>query len=163
MMRTKTWLALGLCLGLATVALGASPDCDQKRSLRKECLEAMSPTLPAPVFPEAAPGTGVLLPRSYAGAPPQIPHSILEMPVDLETNTCLACHLVGGEGMPGVPPSHRQVPKVVIDPKAKSGQITQIKGFSEVKVGEINSTRYVCLSCHVPQAENLKPLVPNLF
>ena len=61
------------------------------------------------------PGQSKLLPRAYAGAPPQVPHDIADyLPITTVSNMCIACHnqpdawgkqRESGTATP-IPPSH---------------------------------------------------------
>lgn len=105
-------------------------------------------------YAESFPGTGSVLPRSYEGAPPQIPHNIEAfIPITASNNMCKQCHntpdMIGKKvkGMPTpIPASHYTD-----------------RRFSPDKMGkEVVGVRTVCTQCHVPQA-NVKPLVDNTF
>jgi cytochrome c-type protein NapB len=105
-------------------------------------------------YAENFPGTGKVLPRSYKGAPPQIPHNIESfLPVTKENNMCKSCHdnpsMIGKQtkGSPTpIPLSH------YIDVRHKPGQVGKT----------VIGARTVCTQCHVPQAQT-KPLVDNTF
>lgn len=105
-------------------------------------------------YPESFPGSGIVLPRSYAGAPPQIPHNIESfIPVTANNNMCKRCHLLPDKigtktkGQPTpIPASH------YIDQRNAPGKVGK----------ELVGARTVCTQCHVPQA-NVKPLVENTF
>ena len=102
-----------------------------------------------------APGQNALLPRAYAGAPPQIPHDIADfLPITAETNMCIACHNQPGlwgkpreQGQPTpIPQSH------YTDQRNAPGKLTD----------HLMGARYNCNQCHVPQM-NATPLVQNTF
>ncbi|MDA8186575.1 MAG: nitrate reductase cytochrome c-type subunit [Dehalococcoidales bacterium] len=85
------------------------------------------------------PGRANKVDRAYPGAPPVIPHSLNGLAITKDSNSCVGCHSTGMEVAPGhvatkIPDSH------YVDPK------TATKG------SQISGTRYVCLSCHVPQS-----------
>ncbi len=106
-------------------------------------------------YSDAAPGQSKLLPRAYAGAPPQVPHSISDfLPITRDNNMCVACHaqpdlwgrkLDAGTATP-IPPSHytdrRNAPDTVTD--------------------HLINSRYNCNQCHVPQTD-APALVENTF
>lgn len=103
----------------------------------------------------APPGQSKLLPRAYAGAPPQVPHDIADfLPITAVSNMCVACHaqpdlwgkkLDAGTATP-IPPSHytdrRNAPDTVTD--------------------HLINGRYNCNQCHVPQTD-APALVENTF
>ena len=106
-------------------------------------------------YPNTPAGESKVLPRAYAGAPPQISHDISEhLPITAQNNMCLACHnqsalwgkkLERGTPTP-IPPSH------YTDQRNAPGKITE----------NVVGARYNCNQCHVPQAD-AKPLVENTF
>jgi len=93
------------------------------------------------IYPAGEPGETAVLDRPYETAPPLVPHSIEGLTINRATNECLDCHLEGDELDDGhvatkVPPSH--VVNKYTGAEAKNG---------------VTGTRYLCLQCHVPQAE----------
>jgi len=93
------------------------------------------------IYPAGDPGETAVLDRPYETAPPLIPHSIEGLTINRTANDCLDCHLEGDELDDGhvptkVPPSHL---------------VNEYTG-AEAESGVIG-TRYLCLQCHVPQAE----------
>jgi len=105
-------------------------------------------------YTENFPGTGKLLPRTYSGAPSQIPHSIESfIPVTTKNNMCKQCHdtptMIGKntKGMPTpIPTSH------YIDVRHAPGKVSK----------QLVAARTACTQCHVPQAKT-KPLVGNNY
>ncbi|HTP50035.1 MAG TPA: nitrate reductase cytochrome c-type subunit [Anaeromyxobacteraceae bacterium] len=103
------------------------------------------------VFPKDTPGGNDKLPRAFPGAPPAIPHDVLRyLPITASRNRCADCHNVGkteGEFDPTpIPTSHH------IDWRNAPGVVKK----------EVAGTRWVCTSCHVPQAGQTPP-VGNSF
>jgi len=106
-------------------------------------------------YPATAPGESRVLPRAYAGAPPQVSHDVAEfMPITAQSNMCLACHnqpaqwgkkLTKGDPVP-IPPSH------YTDQRNAPGKVT----------AEVVGARYNCNACHVPQTD-APALVENTF
>jgi nitrate reductase cytochrome c-type subunit len=91
-------------------------------------------------YPQNPPGETTKLPRPYTGAPPLVPHSVVEFEIGKFANDCLDCHLDGVEIEEGhvatkVPSSHF---------------VNEYTG--ERKDGQVIGTRYNCLQCHVPQS-----------
>lgn len=113
-----------------------------------------TPSPEAFAYSGASPGSGSTLPRAYADAPPQIPHSVQGlMPVTTRNNACVGCHdnpAMWGQKAKGVPtpmpPSH------YTDTRKAPGTVTK----------KLIGARYVCTQCHVPQA-SVQPLVDNTF
>ena len=101
------------------------------------------------------PGQSKLLPRSYPGAPPQVPHDISDfLPITVQSNMCISCHnqpeLWGKKreiGTPTpIPPSH------YTDLRNAPGKVTE----------NLINARFNCNQCHVPQVGG-PPLVENTF
>lgn len=101
------------------------------------------------------PGQSTPLPRSYDGAPPQIPHNIRGLvPITANSNMCISCHArpnmwgsVRAKGMPTpIPPSH------YTDLRNAPGKVSK----------NLVKARYNCTQCHVPQAD-VKPPIGNTF
>ena len=93
------------------------------------------------IYPAGDPGETAVLDRPYETAPPLVPHTIEGLTINRAANDCLDCHLEGDELDEGhvatkVPPSHF---------------VNKYTG-AEAKNG-VTGTRYLCLQCHVPQAE----------
>lgn len=97
-----------------------------------------------PLVPEVAgdPGDNELLPRSFQGAPPQVPHLIEGMEITLKTNDCRDCHAgeEGEDGEPAISESH----------------------FTNVAEELLKGSQHVCVTCHVVQ-KDAKPLITNTF
>jgi cytochrome c-type protein NapB len=119
-------------------------------------------TPPKVEYSKAAPGTSKRFQRSYENAPPLIPHNIEGLvPITLNRNACLDCHLPSvakSVGATPIPPTH-------FKDFFKAGK-EKIKNLGNVKIhmskNDIAPQRYNCVQCHVPQA-NAKPLVKNTF
>ncbi len=101
-------------------------------------------------YPAGPPGETTNLKRPFAGAPPLVPHDIVELEINRSTNDCLECHYKGLEEEHGdhvatkAPPSH------------------YINEFSKVQTEEqVIGIRYNCLQCHVPQSEE-EPLISQM-
>ncbi len=93
------------------------------------------------IYPAGEAGETAVLDRPYETAPPLVPHSVAGLTINRAANDCLDCHFEGDELNDGhvatkVPPSHF---------------VNEYTG-AEAKNGVIG-TRYMCLQCHVPQAE----------
>ncbi len=90
-------------------------------------------------YVDSQPGQSNKLERSFAGAPPRIPHTVGGLAIAKTSNPCLSCHSTGIEASPGhvatkIPESH----------------------YTDLQTGEkraeILGSRYNCLSCHVTQS-----------
>lgn len=102
-------------------------------------------------YPQTEPSESKPLPRTYSGAPPQIPHTIEEfVPINAQKNSCNQCHdkpaRIGKEKIRGIPTPMPETHYV----KAEDGKLSR------------SGARYVCTQCHTPQAE-VKDLIGNTF
>jgi cytochrome c-type protein NapB len=126
-------------LALALVCAGcvAAAGVANVKSLRHTGMLAGDDIPPVTAYKGEAPGTNQRYPRSYAGAPPQVPHDIGGLQIERDANPCINCHDPANamENVPYSPPTH------------------MVKG-------QISNARYQCNMCHVPQAD-VKPLVGN--
>lgn len=109
-----------------------------------------TPAPPQFQYNQSEPGESQVLPRAYPGAPPLIPHEVSELlPITREDNACLDCHAADegdSAGPPPIPQSH------YIDMRGAPGVVRET----------IAGARFVCTTCHVPQA-TLSPIVGNGF
>lgn len=104
------------------------------------------------------PGTGGdVLPRSYVGAPPQVPHDISPfIPITAKNNQCVLCHhapeRMGKGRQPHLPTA-----------MSESHYTSRYEPASQGKAGpSVRGANFTCTQCHVPQAD-AKPLVNNTF
>ncbi len=91
-------------------------------------------------FPDVEPGKSKTMPRAYAGAPAQIPHTIEGMSITskVRKHECLKCHDRANakeEEAPSAPPSHYRDP------------------ITGKKLDSIHGRRLNCTQCHVPQSD----------
>ena len=123
---------------------------DQDLGLSKGSLFEVTEARPFNFVGES-PGGNDRLPRAWGAAPPRIPHDIAGyLPITLQRNQCLKCHDVEKMKEPEdptpIPPSHH------VDWRNAPGVVGK----------EIAGARWVCTSCHVPQAL-VPPPVENRF
>jgi len=94
------------------------------------------------IFSLSEPGKNDNLDRPYEGAPPAIPHTILDDKINRNTNTCLEeCHI---KGLEKVPVSHF---------------VKECTG--EHNNGKLEGKRYNCLQCHTLRSEE-DPIIPQM-
>jgi cytochrome c-type protein NapB len=86
------------------------------------------------------------LPRSSNVEPPLIPHSIRGYQITKNFNKCMDCHAAAR----------------VKETGATKVSATHYKGYDGREGSNISPRRYVCTTCHVPQAD-AHPLVANTF
>jgi cytochrome c-type protein NapB len=151
----KTTLLAGAAilagLGLAVSSAGAEGLAADEMGLSKTSVFD-TPVPPAPDFERGMPGspTASPLPAAIPGGPPQIPHAVADfLPVTVENNACLGCHSgkekIAGLGTP-MPDSHYR----------------DLRTDPEVVNPKVDGSRYICTTCHAPQASN-PDLVQNTF
>ena len=102
-------------------------------------------------FVKESPGGNDRLPRAYPGAPPRIPHDVAGyLPITVARNGCLKCHDIAKAATEDdptpIPASHH----------------VDLRNAPGVHQKEIAGARWVCTSCHVPQAQ-VPPPVGNDF
>ncbi len=112
------------------------------------------------VYPNTKAGESENLLRDFPDAPPQIPHTVVDMyPITMDDNECLDCHhpenVLSKQDIP-VPESHFEAP---VMGKGDPGDpmIWVVKGYQ--KIDDVVGARYNCSMCHTPQASNVK--TPN--
>lgn len=131
----KTILPALALAAFATLALAQKPAAvpDTQFGLKKgSAAEALQPR----AF-EFKDGYGIAKPLPDSGMPPMISHTIDDsLPITLTNNECLGCHKAPEKGKkakrPPMPESHW----------VKAGDKLVVEG-----------RRYVCTSCHAPQAD----------
>lgn len=136
-MRKLLIATLVLLVGTAMAATAGSDHYGGQKTLRANSMFDINVSPKPALYKAPDPGDAKLLPRGFAGAPPQIPHNTAGMSVDLANNDCAGCH-EPGEPADGVVPVSE----------------------THVENGKISKARYVCQLCHVPQAD-AEPLVKN--
>ena len=110
-----------------------------------------TPTPEAVKWTSSMPGSNERVPHLFEGAPPAVPHGIDDfLPITLEENGCLECHLSADEDpdeVPQLPDSHK----------------TDLRVAPDRVGGEVAGSRYVCVLCHVPlsDAQPLPELAPD--
>jgi nitrate reductase (cytochrome), electron transfer subunit len=140
--------ALAMLVGSTVLSASAAEVRDDAIGLsRTSVFDVPSPD--AFAYIDKAPNKGGVLPSAYAGAPPQIPHSIDEfVPIKADKNSCLSCHdkpALMGKNISGLATAMPESHYTHVDHKWQR-----------------NNNRYVCTLCHVPQAD-VKDLVGNTF
>ena len=138
---------------LLTNSVAAESIPDAQLGLVKESVKAL-PSPSAFKYSDSFPGTSEVLPRSYQGAPPQIPHNIESfIPVTKDNNMCKSCHDTPDNiGKPHSKGTPTPIP---------ASHYTDLR-FGNKKEKQIIGARLVCTQCHVPQAQ-VTPLVENAF
>ncbi len=102
-------------------------------------------------FVKESPGGNERLARAFPISPPRIPHDVAEyLPITATKNSCLRCHEVEKAATPDdptpIPASHH----------------VDLRNAPGVHKKEVAGARWVCTTCHVPQAQN-EPPVGNTF
>lgn len=154
MQSIKIPLLLSLSAGLLVCnSLAAESVSDQSIGLDKASV--FDTPQPSPfLYRDNFPGQKPVLPRSYPGAPPQIPHNIESfLPVTSQQNMCLGCHLLPGQTGAAGPNLPTAIPK---------SHYTDLRNAPDKVTQELIGARRFCTQCHVPQAQ-VKVLVENSF
>lgn len=95
-------------------------------------------------------GESKLIERSYENAPPLISHDVEgQMEITQDLNMCTSCHL----------PELAEAQNATAMPKSHFISMISHKDLGDT----MDEARYNCVSCHVPQAQGLAPLVKNNF
>ncbi len=107
--------------------------------------------VPEAVEPNSSdPGDQPSLPPAFEGAPPLVPHGVVDfLPITREDNLCVDCHVIAEaeEGDPTpLPASH------YTDLRRAPGEVGET----------VAGARWVCVSCHVPPT-GAEPLVGSRF
>lgn len=118
-----------------------------------------------PTYSSAAPGTSTKVDRAFENAPPMVPHSTEGLlPITKDRHMCITCHMPENaekvKATP-IPISHLTDYR----PAVSVATMSTIKPNAVVMKdlgGKLDMSRYVCTSCHVPQA-NVEPMVQNNF
>lgn len=102
------------------------------------------------VYSDKDPSQGGVLPRSFSGAPPQVPHKVEQfMPIKPNKNMCIVCH--------DKPDLMGKKTKGIATSMPESHYNGKVDGR-----WERSNARFNCTQCHSPQA-NVSDLVSNTF
>lgn len=114
-----------------------------------------------------APGTGTTMDRAFENAPPMIPHSVEGfLPITIKNNMCMTCHMpnvaVSMNSTP-IPASHFTDYRPEISQKNGKYHLYEQNEVTAKDLKEkLNSARYNCSQCHVPQT-NVTVVLKNEF
>jgi len=153
----RYWLVISL---LPFFAAGATanekePDDGLDIYFRDVDLSAMSDQAQES-YPDAEAGESKLIERAFPDAPPQIPHTVVDMlPITAESNECVDCHhpdnAVSKSDLP-LPKSHFS--RAVMGSGGKGDpMVWVVRSYEDAK--DVVGTRYNCTMCHTPQATNV--------
>jgi cytochrome c-type protein NapB len=143
-------------LGAATAGQQKEPDDGMDVYFRDADLGALSDQA-LPAYPEVDAGESKLLGRDFPDAPPQVPHTVVDMlPITSEDNECLNCHhpdnAVSKADSP-LPETHFEQ-AVMAKGKPGDSMVWVVDGY--VKAKDVVGSRYHCSMCHTPQATNVR-------
>lgn len=114
----------------------------------------------------AQPGEGARIDRSFENAPPLIPHTVNGfLPIKMENNICLTCHLPDKVEVSGaVPISKTHFSNWRPQPTLVDGvyHLPPSDSLINEKVDKLNNQYFNCTQCHVPQTE-IRVDIENLF
>ena len=110
-----------------------------------------TPVPDAVAWESSMPGNNEKVPHLFEGAPPAVPHGIDDfLPITLEENGCLECHLSSDED-----------PKEV--PQLPASHMVDMRDAPDKVGAQVAGSRYTCTLCHVPlsDAKPLPELAPD--
>lgn len=120
--------------------------------LSKSLISKDTKEAPKTVYKGKEPGKNRVLPRSFEGAPPMIPHDISDyLPIVRGNNSCTDCHLN--------PSRHWMMQNITLVP---DNHLIVRKGNRVKNRRKLHPRKYNCTQCHAAQS-HAKPLVENKF
>lgn len=146
-------------LALTGVAIGGDDEGETDDGLdvwfRDSDLEALS-VPPVTEYGDADAGDSTLFERAWSTAPPQIPHTTEDMlPIFGDENECVECHhpdnTVSKKDKP-LPDSHFSAPVMAAGAEGDA-MVWKVQGYEQL--ADVVGTRWNCVMCHTPQAENV--------
>jgi cytochrome c-type protein NapB len=153
----RYWLVIGLLPLFAAPVSAGEKEVDDGMDIYFRDVELMSISDQAQEeYPESEAGESKRIDRAFPDAPPQIPHTVVDMlPITSDDNECIECHhpdnAVSKSDLP-LPKSHFS--RAVMGSGAKGDQMVWVvKGYEDVK--DVVGTRYNCTMCHTAQATNV--------
>lgn len=141
----KLVLAIGLLVGNALIITSVSAASIPEEKIDTLRLAPIN-VEPTPPVMQKVRNTDVKEVRSYPMQPPVIPHKIDGYQLNLNVNTCMACHARSRIG----------------DSQAPMVSVTHYMDRENNFLAELSPRRYFCTQCHVPQLD-AKLLVENDF
>ncbi|SMO90254.1 periplasmic nitrate reductase subunit NapB [Saccharicrinis carchari] len=119
-----------------------------------------------PKYSESKPGSAELIDRAYENAPPMIPHTVNGfLPIKLDNNICLTCHLPDkAEESGAVPISSTHFANWRPQPVLEDGvyKTPASDSLTVQNMDRLNNQYFNCNQCHVPQA-TVSVDIENLF
>ncbi len=95
-------------------------------------------------------GESKLIERAFENAPPVISHDVEgQMEISKDLNMCISCHL----------PELAKPLNATAMPKSHFLSMITGKDLGD----QMDEARYMCTTCHIPQAVGLAPIVKNNF
>jgi cytochrome c-type protein NapB len=153
----SSWLVIGLLPFLAAGVSASEKEVDDGVDMyfREAALVELSDQ-DLEVYPETEAGESKRIERAFPDAPPQIPHTVVDMlPITADDNECIECHhpdnAVSKSDLP-LPKSHFS--RAVMGSGGKGdSMVWVVKGYEDAK--DVVGSRYNCTMCHTPQATNV--------
>ena len=153
----SSWLVIGLLAFLAVGATANDKEADDGLDVyfRDASLMALSDQALESYLDSEA-GESKLIERAFPDAPPQIPHTLVDMlPITANDNECVECHHpdnVGSEADLPLPKSHFS--RAVMGSGGKGdSMVWVVRGYEDAK--DLGGSRYNCTMCHTTQATNV--------
>ena len=153
----SSWLVIGLLPFLAAGATASEKEADDGLDIyfRDASLMALSDQAQES-YPESEAGESKRIERAFPDAPPQIPHTLVDMlPITAGDNECVECHHpdnVASEADLPLPKSHFS--RAVMGAGGKGDpMVWVVRGYEDS--GDVAGSRYNCTICHTQQATNV--------
>jgi cytochrome c-type protein NapB len=153
----SSWLVIGLLPFFAVGATANEKEADYGIDLyfRDASLSALSDQA-QPSYPDSEAGESKLIERAFPDAPPQIPHTVVDMlPITADDNECVECHHpdnVASEADLPLPKSHFS--RAVMGSGGQGNpMVWVVQGYEDAK--DLVGSRYNCNICHTTQATNV--------
>jgi cytochrome c-type protein NapB len=153
----SSWLVIGLLPFLAVGATANEKEADDGLDIyfRDASLMALSDQAQES-YPDSEAGESKLIERAFPDAPPQIPHTLVDMlPITADDNECVECHHpdnVASEADLPLPKSHFS--RAVMGSGGKGDSMVWVVQRYEDTKG-LGGSRYNCTMCHTQQATNV--------
>lgn len=153
----SSWLIIGLLPFLAVTATANEKEEDDGLDVyfRTVSLSSLSDQA-LESYTDSEAGESKLIDRAFPDAPPQIPHTVVDMlPITANDNECVDCHHpdnVASKADLPLPKSHFSRP-VMGSGGEGNPMVWVVKGYEDAK--DVVGSRYDCTICHTPQATNV--------
>lgn len=140
----KKVLTLVMASAISTMTLAEVVNSNEIGGL--ESLRSIDLSIDAHAEPMKKTIEGESFQRDFVDMPPLVPHSVDNLQVDKDVNTCMKCHSIKNASKWG----------------ATKVAVSHFNNREGQQLADLSPSRYFCLTCHVPQ-KDAKPLKENTF